>query len=102
MNRKQFDGESNLMYRIEPNRPAEGGRGLICIRRRRQRALIIQWIGLIPLRRARLSQHPTDPSFRDAQRIAAVCHRLPAAQAVGSGTIVSAHEELRETVVETI
>jgi hypothetical protein len=25
VNRKQFDGESNLMYRIESNRPAEGG-----------------------------------------------------------------------------
>ncbi|HEX6825616.1 MAG TPA: hypothetical protein VF077_04800, partial [Nitrospiraceae bacterium] len=31
VNRKQFDGESNLMYRIESHRPAEGGQGLICI-----------------------------------------------------------------------
>jgi hypothetical protein len=48
--------------------------------RRRQRDLIIRRIGLIPLRRARLSQHPTGAAFRDAQRVAAVSDGLPAAR----------------------
>src|SRR4249920_2052116 len=48
--------------------------------RRRQRDLIVRGIGRIPLRRARLSQHPTGPAFRDAQRVAAVRNSLPAAR----------------------
>ena len=48
--------------------------------RRRQRELIIRRIGLIPLRRAGLAQHPTGPAFRDAQRVAAVRDSLPAAR----------------------
>lgn len=40
--------------------------------RRRQRALIIRRIRLIPLRRAWLAQHPTSLAFRDARRVAPV------------------------------
>jgi hypothetical protein len=48
--------------------------------RRRQRDLIIRGIGLIPLCRARLVQHPTGPTFGDAQRVAAMTDRLPPAR----------------------
>lgn len=44
---------------------------------RGQRALIVWGIGLIPLGRPRLTQHPTSPTFRDAQRVAAVPDCLP-------------------------